>query len=68
MLANFSGETLFSVPYLGYAMKYLQQPAGKIIIAVIVIAIIAMTIVDIFVERKEKSAEKSTKASTEESA
>ena len=54
--ANFSGKTLFSIPYLGYAMKYLQQPAGKIIIAVIVIAIIAMTIVDVFVERKETSA------------
>lgn len=47
-VANFKGKTLFSVPHLGYLMNYLQQPTGKIIVAVIVIAIIALNIADIF--------------------
>ena len=32
---NFHGKTLFSVPYVGYAVKYLQQP--KVIIFAIIL-------------------------------
>ena len=51
---NFIGQTIFSIPYLGYAIKYLQQPVGKIMVGVVILAIIAFGIIDHIEEKKKK--------------
>ena len=55
---NFRGETLFSVPYLGYGLVYLQQPAGFAIACVILVTVIILNVLDSISERKEKREKK----------
>lgn len=50
---TFKGKTLFSIPYIGYILKYLQQPVYMAMIAVIVIAMLAICLVDSYFERKK---------------
>lgn len=54
---NFIGETLFSIPYLGYAIGYLQQPVGKIMVGVVILAIIAFAVIDGIDDRAKKKKE-----------
>lgn len=55
--SNFSGETLFSVPYIGYVVKYLQQPTIIAIVLIVVAGIAALGVVD-HLEKKERAKEK----------
>ena len=50
---NFRGKTLFSVPYVGYILKALQQPVNFIIVLVIVAGIFLFNVVDSYYARKE---------------
>lgn len=59
--ANFGGKTLFSIPYLGYAVTYMQEPVGMVIIGIVIVAIIAMGIVDSWADRKERKAQEENK-------
>ena len=54
---NFVGITVFSIPYLGYAIGYLQQPVGKIMVGIIILAIIAFAVIDAIDEKKQKKEE-----------
>ena len=51
---NFHGKTLFSIPYAGYALKWLQQPQNIAIVVVIIVAVILLGVVDDMMEKKEK--------------
>lgn len=55
--ANFRGKTLFSIPYIGYVVKYLQQPTGIAIVLIIVAGIAALGVVD-HLEKKEEGNKK----------
>ena len=37
---NYIGKTVFSIPYLGYVISYLQQPVGKRIILAVILSLI----------------------------
>lgn len=50
---NFFGKTVFSVPYIGYGLVYLQQPKNAAIVAVILIAIAAYNFADSIFKRKK---------------
>ena len=54
---NFIGLTVFSIPYMGYVVSYLQQPVGKIMIGVVILAIIAFGIIDRIEEKQKKKEE-----------
>ena len=54
---NLIGVTVFSVPYLGYAVGYLQQPAGKLMLGVVILAIIAFGVIDYIDDKKKKKEE-----------
>ena len=56
---NFIGETIFSIPYLGYAVKYMQQPVGKVMVGVVILAIIAFMVID-NIEAKRKKEDEET--------
>lgn len=45
---NFRGETLFSIPYIGYALAALQKPQYKIMAGVVVAALVLLVVVDLF--------------------
>ena len=49
---NFHGKTLFSIPYVGYALKWLQQPQNIAIVVVIMAAVILLGFVDDKEEKK----------------
>ena len=52
--SNFGGETIFSVPQIGYAMVALQKPANIAIVIVIILAILALSFVDTMEEGVKK--------------
>ena len=54
---NYLGVTIFSIPYLGYGVKYLQQPVGKIMVGVVILAIIAFMVIDAIEEKRKKKEE-----------
>ena len=49
--SNFYGKTLFSIPYLGYAVVYLKQP---VVVAVVIILCLGWFAID-FINSKEKN-------------
>ena len=51
---NFIGLTIFSIPYMGYVVSYLQQPVGKIMIGVVILAIIAFGVIDYLEDKRKK--------------
>lgn len=53
--SNFRGETLFSVPYVGYILKTLQQPVIFAILLVVVVGIVLYGLVDYHYARKEEA-------------
>lgn len=53
---NFRGQTVFSVPYLGYALKALQQPKNFIIVIIVVAGIFGLNIIDSYYTKKELQA------------
>lgn len=60
---NYHGKTLFSIPYLGFAIKYLQRPIVLVIAFIIVLGIVAVNVIDIcFSEEKDKGKEKAEAA------
>lgn len=54
---NFRGINEFAIPYLGYAAAYMQQPVGKAMIAVVILAVIALGIIDSMEEKKKRKEE-----------
>lgn len=60
--ANYHGKTLFSIPYIGYAVKYAQQPVVIAIGAIFVLGIVAVNLVDRFVSDEEEKPEGSDAA------
>lgn len=54
---NFHGKTVFSVPRVGYVLKYLQQPQGVAIILIAVVGIMVVTTVDSFLLKDEEQQE-----------
>lgn len=50
--ANYRGKTLYSIPYLGYALNWLQTARGKIIAATGVMMLILSSM---FLDDREKS-------------
>ncbi len=65
---NFHGETLFSVPYVGYVLKALQKPVNFAMIIIVVIGIFLFNAIDSRCENKEESEQlrenQETKANT----
>jgi signal peptidase len=51
---NFHGETLFSVPYVGYALKTLQNPRNFMIIGIIIALFFAYGLLDSYFEKQEE--------------
>ena len=51
---NYIGINKFSIPYLGYAAAYMQQPAGKAMVGVVILALIAFWVIDAIDDRKKK--------------
>lgn len=49
---NFRGETLCSIPYVGYALAALQKPQYKMMMVIIVSALILLVGIDFFSDRK----------------
>ncbi len=67
---NYIGKNVFNIPYVGYAVRYIQTPKGKIISATLVTClIISAFIFDDDEKKKEKKKKKKTKknSKTEES-
>ena len=50
---NFHGKTLFSIPYIGYVIKWVQQPQNIAIVVVIIAAVILLGFVDDIFEKKK---------------
>lgn len=50
--SNFCGKELFSIPYAGFALDYLQRPPVFIILMILIIGTFALSLVD---SRKKKS-------------
>ena len=50
---NFYGKTLFSIPYVGYVIKTLQQPVYIAVIAIAVIGMFVYSAVDSYYAKKE---------------
>ena len=51
---NFRGETLFSVPFVGYVLKALQQPRNLAIVSILVIGIFLYNMIDSYWEKKDE--------------
>jgi len=51
---NYLGVTEFSVPYLGYAAKYMQQPVGMAMMGVVILAVIALGVIDSIEDKKKR--------------
>jgi len=51
---NFMGQNLITIPRLGYVIGYLQNPAGKAMIGVVILAIIAFAVIDAIADRAER--------------
>ncbi len=49
---NFRGETLFSIPYAGYALATLQKPQYKMMTMIVMIALVLLIGIDFFADRK----------------
>lgn len=43
---NFRGKNLFSVPLIGYIIRYIQQPAGMTIVGVILATSVVLTVLN----------------------
>lgn len=54
---NFRGQTVFSVPYLGYAFKALQRPTNLMIVLIVVVGILMVCAVDYFEGKKARENE-----------
>lgn len=52
--ANFHGKTLFSIPCVGYIMRFLQQPTVIAIALILIAGIAALNMVDSKDEKKQK--------------
>ena len=55
--SNFRGKTIFSIPYAGYGVVYLQKPQNIAIVGVIIAAIVLVNIVDSLPEKNKKDEE-----------
>lgn len=52
--ANFHGKTLFSIPFVGYVLKFLQQPPVIAIALILIVGITALNAVDSKDAKKRK--------------
>lgn len=55
--ANFHGKTLFSIPYVGYALKALQKPLYIAIGCIVLLGIFLFYVVDAYYEKAQTNAE-----------
>lgn len=53
--SNFRGETLFSIPYVGYVLKTLQKPVNFAIVIVVAVGIFLYNLVDSRYAKKEEA-------------
>lgn len=51
---NFRGKTLFSIPYLGYALAFIQKKAVIAMAGVVLVAMLLLSIVDMYDKKKER--------------
>lgn len=51
---NFKGETLFSIPYVGYALRTLQNPRNFAIIIIVVIGLLIYNMMDSYWAKKDR--------------
>ena len=51
-MENFRGETLFSIPYLGYILSLFQKPQYKMMMGIVVTALILLIGIDFFSSKK----------------
>ena len=59
---NIIGKPVFSIPYLGYVSKYIQNPPGKYVaIAGAALLILLVFLPDIFAEEEKETKKKETK-------
>lgn len=55
---NFHGKTLFSVPYVGYALRTLQNPRNFAILAVVVVLLVIYGLLSDYFDRQEAKKKK----------
>ena len=53
--SNFVGKTLFSIPVIGYIVMFFKQQTGLYIIAIVLTALVALSIKDMFVSKKKQT-------------
>ena len=51
-MENFRGETLFSIPYLGYALSLFQKTQYKMMLGIVVAALLLLIGIDFFTSKK----------------
>ena len=58
---NFCGKTLFSIPYIGYILSYLQQSQNVMMILILMTGITAFSLVDYLWTKKNSSIKSAVK-------
>ena len=51
-IENFRGETLFSIPYVGYALAAIRKPQFKMMAGILVVSLILFIIIDFFSDKQ----------------
>ena len=63
---NFYGETIFSIPYMGYAMAWLNELQNKLIVIVIALMFLVLGHIDSFIKDDDTKEEKKQEELVEE--
>ena len=64
--SNFVGQTLFSIPYIGYIIMFLKSPFGLYIAIAIAVILLFFNISDIIQQKKKQKTSKMNNIKTEE--